>query len=71
MPTKSKSAKTSSPKGRPSGNRKESMGLKEANAVTDPETDMQISDKYMIGDEVPAANVHARHVNRNVDKGEE
>lgn len=69
--SKSKSAKTSSPKGKPSGNRKESMGLKEASAVIDPKTEEKIADKYTIGDEEPAANVHERHVNRNVDKGEQ
>lgn len=69
--SKSKSAKISSPKGKPSGNRKESMGLKEVSDAIDPKTEEKIADKYTIGDEEPAANVHERHVNRNVDKGEQ
>lgn len=69
--SKSKSAKTSSPKGKPSGNGKETSGLKEAFAVNDPETDEKIAEKYTSGEEEPASNVHERHVNRNVNKGED
>lgn len=69
--SKSRSPKTSSPKGKPSGNRRESVGIKEVSAVIDLETEEMIADKYTIADEEPAANVHERHVNRNVDKGQQ
>ena len=59
------------PKGKPSGSGKETHGLKDAFAVNDLETDNQLSDKYTVAPDEPAPNVHVRHPNRNVNKGEE
>ncbi|GAB2689183.1 hypothetical protein GCM10027037_09900 [Mucilaginibacter koreensis] len=60
------------PKGKPSGSGRETHNLKEAFAVTDPETEKKIADEYTEdgADEV-SANVHVRHPNRNVHKGED
>src|SRR5687767_13355828 len=58
-------------KGKPSGARTEgTTGLKDINssAINDY---LEIADKYTVGEEEPAPNVHLRHPNRNVDKGEE
>lgn len=59
------------PKGKPSGSGKETAGLRNAFAVNDLEKDMELSDKYTEGADDPAPNVHMRHINRNVSKGEE
>lgn len=59
------------PKGKPSGSGKNTAGLRDAFAGTDPETDEKLTEKYMDGPDQPAANVPLRHVNRNVDKGED
>jgi hypothetical protein len=59
------------PKGKPSGSGKNTAGLRDAFAGTDPETDENLTEKYMDGPDQPAANVPVRHVNRNVNKGED
>lgn len=59
------------PKGKPSGSGKNTNGLRDAFAGTDPETDENLTEKYMDGPDQPAANVPVRHVNRNVNKGED
>ena len=59
------------PKGKPSGSPKETAGLRNAFAVNDLEKDNELAEKYTKGPDEPAANVHMRHVNRNVNKGEE
>jgi hypothetical protein len=58
-------------KGKPSASaRVESVGLKNvnSNAIEDY---LEIADKYTVGEEEPAPNIHVRHPNRNTDKGEE
>jgi hypothetical protein len=59
-------------KGKPSGNGRESEGLNDPFAGTDPETEKEISDEY-IDDNTgePADNVEVRHHNRHLHKGEE
>lgn len=60
------------PKGKPTGNGKESHGLKDAFAVHDLEKDNEIADKYTDGGaDEPAPNVYLRHSNRNLNKGED
>lgn len=59
------------PKGKPSGSGKNTNGLRDAFAGTDQETDENLTEKYMDGPDQPAANVPMRHVNRNVNKGED
>lgn len=59
------------PKGKPSGNGKESHGLKDAFAVNDLEQDNEIAEKYTDGGDELSANVNVRHVNRNLGKGED
>jgi hypothetical protein len=59
------------PKGKPSGSGKNTDGLRDAFAGTNPETDENLTEKYMDGPDQPAANVPLRHVNRNVNKGED
>ena len=59
------------PKGKPSGSLRETHGLKSAFAVTDPELDNELSEKYTDAPDQPSANVPMRHKNRNVNKGEE
>lgn len=59
------------PKGKPSGNGKETHGLKDAFAVNDLEQDNEIAEKYTNGGDELSANVKLRHVNRNLDKGED
>jgi hypothetical protein len=58
-------------KGRPSGTDKDTAGLRDAFAVTDLEKDIELTEKYLDAPDEPAANVHLRHKNRNVHKGEE
>jgi hypothetical protein len=58
------------PKGKPSGSGKDTVGLKNAFAVNDPETDHEIANKYAENIEDLAPNM-VRHKNRNVNKGEE
>jgi hypothetical protein len=59
-------------KGKPSGNGRESEGLNEAFAGTDPETENEIRAEY-IDDQTgePADNVEVRHHNRHLHKGED
>jgi hypothetical protein len=60
-------------KGKPSGGGKPestTTGLKDIN-TEDIEGYMEVADKYTVGEEEPAPNLHVRHKNRNVDKGEE
>jgi hypothetical protein len=59
------------PKGRPSGTARDTHGLKDAFAVNDLEKDNELFETYTDGEDEPAANVHLRHHNRNVDKGRE
>lgn len=59
------------PKGKPSGNGKETHGLKDAFAVNDLEQDNEIAEKYTNGADELSANVNLRHVNRNLGKGED
>lgn len=59
------------PKGKPSGNGRETHGLKAAFAVNDLETDNELAEKYTDGEDRPSANVNLRHVNRNLHKGED
>ena len=59
-------------KGKPSGNGRESKGLNEAFAGTDPEKEKEISAEYLneaTGE--PADNVDVKHHNRHLHKGEE
>ncbi|HYG04249.1 MAG TPA: hypothetical protein VD927_17500 [Chryseosolibacter sp.] len=59
-------------KGKPSaaGKIEGRTGLKDinTNAIEDY---LEIADKYTVGEEAPAPNIHVRHPNRNVDKGED
>ena len=59
------------PKGKPSGSGKNTNGLRDAFAGTDPETDENLTERYTDGLDQPAPNVHLRHSNRNVNKGED
>jgi hypothetical protein len=60
------------PKGKPTGNGRETHQLKDAFSVTDPETEQQIADKYTKdGTDELADGIHVRHVNRNLHKGED
>jgi hypothetical protein len=59
------------PKGKPSGSGRETHGLKPALAVNDLETDNFLAETYTDGVDEPSANVHIRHNNRNVHKGED
>lgn len=58
-------------KGKPSGTGKDTVGLKDAFAVNDPETDNHIADKYTDNIDKATPNVYVRHPNRNVNKGDE
>lgn len=68
---KGKNARTSAPKGKPSGTGRETSGLKDASAVSDPESDKKLEDTYLEDTGRPASNVNLRHKNRNTDKGRE
>lgn len=58
-------------KGQPSGNVKQSSGLQDAFAGTNPDTDQNLSDEYTKdGADEPTENVHVLHHNRNTDKGD-
>jgi hypothetical protein len=57
-------------KGKPSGSLKTDQGLKSINSES-YEDNLEIADKYTVGEEEPAPNVRLRHPNRNVDKREE
>ncbi len=68
--TKSKSAKSASPKGKPSGSGRENSGLHETNNI-DSEEEKRIADKYTDDTENSEPTVTERHPNRNTDKGRE
>jgi hypothetical protein len=58
-------------KGKPTGPMKtEGGGLRSINTQSIDDR-FELADKYTIGEEEPAANVHVRHPNRNTDKREE
>ena len=59
-------------KGKPSGNERQSEGLNEAFAGTDPETENEIRAEY-INDQTgePDENVEVKHPNRHLHKGED
>jgi hypothetical protein len=59
-------------KGKPSGNGRESEGLNDPFAGIDPETENEISAKYLddTTDE-PAENAEVKHHNRHLHKGED
>ncbi|WP_342646029.1 hypothetical protein [Mucilaginibacter sp. CSA2-8R] len=60
------------PKGKPSGSGRETHGLKDAFAVTDPENETEIASKYTEdGGDEPAEGVPMRHPNRHLHKGED
>lgn len=60
------------PKGKPSGSDRDTHPLKDAFAVTDPETENEIAAKYTKdGTDELADGIHVRHVNRNLHKGED
>ena len=59
-------------KGKPSGNGRESEGLNEPFAGTDPETENAIRAQYIDGETGEVAdNVETTHHNRHLHKGEE
>ena len=68
---KDRNGKYIPPKGKPSGTAKDSTGLRSAFAVNDLETDNELTEKYLKGPDDPAPNVHMRHINRNVNKGDD
>jgi hypothetical protein len=69
---KNKSGAYVPPKGKPTGNGRETHQLKDAFAVTDPETENEIAAKYTKdGTDEIAEGIHVRHVNRNLHKGED
>jgi hypothetical protein len=60
------------PKGKPTGSDRDTHQLKDAFAVTDPETEAEIAAKYTKdGTDELADGIHVRHVNRNLHKGED
>jgi hypothetical protein len=60
------------PKGKPTGSGSETHQLKDAFAVTDPETENEIAEEYTKdGTDEIAEGIHVRHVNRNLHKGED
>jgi hypothetical protein len=59
------------PKGKPTGNGRESGGLNEAFAGTDPETENEVRAKYLDEDGTPAENAEVKHLNRHPHKGED
>jgi len=60
------------PKGKPTGSDRDTHQLKDAFAVTDPETENEIAAKYTKdGTDELADGVYVRHVNRNLHKGED
>jgi hypothetical protein len=70
MTENKRSAKSASPKGRPSGSGREGSGLKETNDV-DREEENRIADKYTDDTENQEPTITERHHNRNTDKGRE
>lgn len=68
--TNNKSAKSASPKGKPSGSGREGSGLKETKPI-EREEDNRISDKYTDETENSEPIITERHPNRNTDKDRE
>jgi hypothetical protein len=68
---KDRNGKFIPPKGKPSGSAKDTVGLKDAFAVNDPETENEIREKYTDNIDEPTPNIHVRHPNRSVNKGDE
>lgn len=59
------------PKGNPSGNSRNQQGIKDLGGQ-DVEANEELAERYTEGeDEEPGSNVHMRHQNRNVNKGED
>ncbi|MBK1438496.1 hypothetical protein JHJ32_00725 [Parapedobacter sp. ISTM3] len=56
-------------KGRPAGRGKGGTNLRDAFAVTNPEGEQQVTDRYLEDEETPAQNVRVKNPNRNPDKG--
>ena len=67
---KDRNGKFIPPKGRPSGSAKDTAGLKDAFAVNNPKTEKELAEKYTDNIDEPTPNIHVRHPNRNVSKGE-
>ena len=60
------------PKGKPTGSDRDTHQLKDAFAVTDPETENESAAKYTKdGTDELADGIHVRHMNRNLHKGED
>ena len=60
------------PKGNPTGSDRDTHQLKDAFAVTDPETENEIAAKYTKdGTDELTDGIHVRHMNRNLHKGED
>lgn len=64
MASNRRSAKSASPKGKPSGSGREGSGLKEAHAA-DIEKEDKIADKYTDNTENSEPIITERHPNRN------
>lgn len=65
---KGRSGNFGHPKGKPSGNGRETGGLKSAFAITGLEEDDALANKYMAEPDKLAAGISMRHLNRNTDK---
>ncbi len=70
MTNNKKSAKSASPKGKPSGSGRDGSGLKETNPA-DIEEENRIAEKYTDNSENSEPTITERHPNRNTDKGRE
>lgn len=55
-------------KGKPSGNRKEGLGLRKSISPDELETDLEMTDKYTMGPDELQPAVHMRHPNRDTVK---
>lgn len=66
---KDRNGKFIAPKGRPSGSGKNTVGLKNAFAVNNPEKENEITERYTDNIDEPTPSIHVRHPNRNVSKG--
>jgi hypothetical protein len=65
---KDKHGKFIPPKGKPSGNGKEGLGLRRSLEPDQLEQDMEMTDKYTVGPDELTPGVHVRHPNRNTAK---
>jgi hypothetical protein len=68
---KDRNGKFIAPKGRPSGSGKNTIGLKDAFAVNNPEMEDEIATRYTDNIDEPTPDIHVRHPNRNLSKGED